>query len=307
MIRNVLFAFAVLAMTMLAPRTHAEPTLQATSRAGSYHVLLMPAAQPVPLRRLHRWQIHVRDPAGRPLVPRQLVLDGGMPGHSHGLAIKPVVTQHLGEGRFVVEGVSFHMAGAWLLRVGVGGADGWDTVDFEFQLTPDGQVQGAASVPPESSAGDWTAQEKTLLKTLTLGSLGEPPPSPSNRMSDNPEAAALGKQLFFSPSLSSTGAVACATCHEPGRFFTDGRVLSKGLAPMSRHAPGLLGVAYRPWLYWDGRKDSLWSQALGPLEAAAEMGGTRVGVTHALARNPVLSEPYTRLFGPLPPLEDLPA
>jgi cytochrome c peroxidase len=36
----------------------------------------------------------------------------------------------------------------------------------------------------------------------------------------------------------------------------------------------IAGTAYSPFLFWDGRKDSQWAQALGPLESTVEHGGT---------------------------------
>ena len=43
----------------------------------------------------------------------------------------------------------------------------------------------------------------------------------------------------------------------------------------------IAGAAHSPWLFWDGRKDSLWSQALGPLEDAAEHGSNRTRLASA--------------------------
>src|SRR5258708_35128824 len=49
---------------------------------------------------------------------------------------------------------------------------------------------------------------------------------PSSRM---PARAALGQKLFFDARLSANGTVACATCHDPARAFTDGRPTSIGI------------------------------------------------------------------------------
>ncbi len=61
------------------------------------------------------------------------------------------------------------------------------------------------------------------------------------------------------------------------------------------------GAAHSRWQFWDGRKDSLWSQALEPLEAAAEHGLTR-GEVAALVAD-VYGDDYEAVFGPLPDLE----
>src|SRR5690606_27267904 len=55
---------------------------------------------------------------------------------------------------------------------------------------------------------------------------------------------------------------------------------------------------------WDGRKDSLWSQALGPLESAVEHGGNRTLYAHLIAR--YYRDEYEALFGPMPDLSGYP-
>ena len=62
----------------------------------------------------------------------------------------------------------------------------------------------------------------------------------------------------------------------------------------------VVGAAYSPWLFWDGRKDSLWAQALGPLESPVEHGGTRTQYAHLIDR--YYRSDYEALFGPpMPP------
>ncbi|MDE0959664.1 MAG: FixH family protein [Planctomycetota bacterium] len=48
----------------------------------------------------------------------EVVFDGGMPQHAHGLAV-PVVTLRRPAGGFVAAGVRFHMGGRWLLTVDI--------------------------------------------------------------------------------------------------------------------------------------------------------------------------------------------
>jgi cytochrome c peroxidase len=64
------------------------------------------------------------------------------------------------------------------------------------------------------------------------------------------------------------------------------------------------GTAYAPFLFWDGRKDSLWSQALGPLESPVEHGGTRAQYAHVVAAN--YRAEYEQLFGAVPDLSGVP-
>ncbi len=127
-----------------------------------------------------------------------------------------------------------------------------------------------------------------------------PSASPSNAVADRPEAAALGHGLFEDPSISPAG-VSCASCHDAARAFTDARPRGMGIAEVRRNTPTLLGAAWVRWPFWDGRADSLWAQALGPIESPEEMGSTRLEVAHRIAA--AYRGPYETLFGALPPLE----
>ncbi|MFO7168702.1 MAG: cytochrome c peroxidase [Chloroflexota bacterium] len=148
----------------------------------------------------------------------------------------------------------------------------------------------------------WSPDEIALLRGLSLSQLPALPPDPSNRYADDPRAAALGQRLFFDTRLSVDGTVACATCHLPAEQFQDGRPLGQGVGTTARRTMPLAGVAYSPWFFWDGRKDSLWAQALGPLESPVEHGGTRAQYAHVIARH--YRAEYEALFGPLPDLSD---
>lgn len=146
----------------------------------------------------------------------------------------------------------------------------------------------------------WSAEEARLLRSLCLDT--KLPASPGNRFADNVAAAELGKKLFFDSRLSASGKINCASCHDPKQWFTDGRGLAVGKEQTARGAPSIIGSQWLPFVYWDGRKDSLWSQALGPIEADKEHGFSRVGVAHVLARH--YREDYEAIFGALPPMSD---
>ncbi len=158
-------------------------------------------------------------------------------------------------------------------------------------------VYAAWPRPPE-----WTTSEIATLRSLWIGSLPPLPPDPSNAVADDPRAVALGHRLFFDARFSSSGKVSCATCHQPERMFTDGLPLGKGVGEMNRKTQTVIGAAYSPWLFWDGRKDSLWAQALAPMESAVEHGGTRTQYAHLISE--FYRSEYEALFGPLPDLAD---
>ena len=62
---------------------------------------------------------------------------------------------------------------------------------------------------------------------------------------DNPQSdakIALGRKLFFDTRLSIDGTVSCATCHKPGRAFTDNLKVSEGIRGQhtERNSPSIL-------------------------------------------------------------------
>jgi cytochrome c peroxidase len=169
-------------------------------------------------------------------------------------------------------------------------------------------AQQGASQPTSQAASPAanTLDERTRTLAARLLRDAEPPADPTNRFATDPRAAALGQFLFFDKRLSPDGKFACATCHDPARAFTDGEPLARGRVPLARNTPTLLDAARTRWLFWDGRADSLWSQALVPLEAADEMGTSRCRVAHHVASDPELKRAYESLFGALPELTRVP-
>lgn len=146
----------------------------------------------------------------------------------------------------------------------------------------------------------WTAQQWAQIQTLSISNLPEKPSDPSNRVAQNPVAVQLGKALFFDKRLSRDGTVSCASCHQPNKAFTDGLALAQGLGTGKRNAPSLSGVAYNKWFFWDGRKDSLWSQAVAPLEDDNEHGLTRTDLLKVVFSDPAYREQYQHLFKQVP-------
>jgi cytochrome c peroxidase len=162
----------------------------------------------------------------------------------------------------------------------------------------------ARSVIAGERTNGWSPDELAKLQSLTLAQLGDPPADPSNRYASSATAAAFGRQVFFDSSFSMNGRVACATCHLPNRQFQDDRRLGAGVGTTGRRTMTLIAAAYSPWLFWDGRADSPWSQALGPFESAVEHGGTRALYARVVARSH--AHDYERIFGPLPDLSNVP-
>ncbi len=159
-----------------------------------------------------------------------------------------------------------------------------------------------SSVSAREDLNKWTEREKQTLKSLWLGSLPPPSKDPSNRYDGNPDAIKLGMKFFFENRFSGNKKVSCATCHPVNMNFADSLPLAHGMGFTKRRTMPLIGVAYSPWLFWDGRKDSTWAQALGPIESPVEHGFTRTQVAVVIKK--YYKKEYEKVFGKLPELDE---
>ena len=183
----------------------------------------------------------------------------------------------------------------------------WSIVGFFILITSvlfvvlDSQVR----LFKEEKPIHWSAEEINLLKSLVLdGENYSLPNEYSNQWADDEAAALFGQKLFFDEQLSFTGEVACSSCHQPDKYFTDGQNLPTFKNKTGdRNTPTVVGAAVSQWQFWDGRADSLWSQALGPLENVKEHGNNRLNVAKFIQENYV--EAYENIFGQVPNLDDI--
>ncbi|MYB89851.1 MAG: cytochrome-c peroxidase [Proteobacteria bacterium] len=159
-------------------------------------------------------------------------------------------------------------------------------------------------VQPGMHGKAWTDLEITLIRSLWIDNLSPPPTGKGNPVADNLQAAEFGHRLFFDKRLSANGQISCASCHRPAHFFTDGLEVAEGLNTGKRNTMSIVGAAYSPWMFWDGRKDSLWSQALSPLENPVEHGSSRMQLAHLVAQDKHYRARYEKLFGPMDDFSD---
>jgi cytochrome c peroxidase len=89
-----------------------------------------------------------------------------------------------------------------------------------------------------------------------------------------PDKIETGRKLFSDTALSADRTVSCATCHQPDRAFTDGRILARGIHGRdgTRNTPSLVNAGYGRSFFWDGRAGSLEEQVVGPMLNPDEMG-----------------------------------
>ena len=118
----------------------------------------------------------------------------------------------------------------------------------------------ASAFAAQASAVEWQA-------------LPDVAPAPA----DNPTTQAkveLGKMLFMDPRFSSTGTVACNSCHNIMEGGDDSRSVSMGVHGKTggRNAPTVWNSAFHSVQFWDGRAPLLEDQAKGPVANPVEMG-----------------------------------
>src|SRR2546425_1484691 len=129
----------------------------------------------------------------------------------------------------------------------------------------------ALKPPPIPQAGP-LAQPRSLRQVGAPADATRATIPPDNPQT--PEKIALGQRLFFDGRLSADGSVACSTCHDPARAFTDGKPVSIGISGRlgQPNAPTILNALYNKTQFWDGRVKTLEEQAALPIVNPIEMG-----------------------------------
>jgi cytochrome c peroxidase len=148
--------------------------------------------------------------------------------------------------------------------------------------------------------GLFTQSEWDMVQEMALPS--RLPVDPTNAYASSEPAAAFGKKLFADASLSTPGTVSCATCHNPAMAFQDNLVTSPGAVKGDRNSPSTLFAGYNTFQFWDGRADTLWMQALGPMENPHEFASSRLFIARRIAS--AHAAEYAAVF-PSYPLPDL--
>ena len=100
---------------VMAPAMAAE--ISAPSSPAGLSVTMTSQLSPLSINQMHSWEIRLQDSDGNAVADAEIEVRGGMPAHNHGLATQPQVTRYLGDGRYLLQGVRFHMAGAWELQL----------------------------------------------------------------------------------------------------------------------------------------------------------------------------------------------
>jgi cytochrome c peroxidase len=160
-------------------------------------------------------------------------------------------------------------------------------------------------------------QQAQLEKLLPAHDVTKPPPSIDPAIwaavvpKDNamtPERVALGRKLYFDTRLSKDGTVACATCHDVSRGFTDQRPVSEGIEGKlgQRNSPTTLNALLIETQFLDGRAPTLEEQAKLPILNPIEMGhASPEEAMKAIAGDTEYQQMFQKAYGREPNYDDL--
>lgn len=113
------------------------------------------------------------------------------------------------------------------------------------------------------------------------------------------DLVALGKVLFYDPVLSDDHSRSCASCHQPGKGFTDGLKTPLALdgKPLKRNTPTLLNVVYQNAFQWDGHLNSLSQQFTEVTFNRHEMNKDALELTRQLNSSPEYRQLFKKALG----------
>lgn len=89
--------------------------------------------KPLPLNRMHWWDLVIKTKDGKPVTGATISVYGGMPAHHHGLPTQPEASQ-TGEGRYIIKGLKFSMTGEWEVWLDITAAGMNEKAVFKFTL-----------------------------------------------------------------------------------------------------------------------------------------------------------------------------
>lgn len=118
---------------------------------------------------------------------------------------------------------------------------------------------------------------------------------------DNPyskEKVELGKKLFFDKRLSLNNQISCASCHDPNKAFTDGKVLGEGVEGRiaMRNSPSLINIGFSKVFMFDGEIKTLEEQTLVPILDHNEMGASMKKVIEKLKKDKIYQNAAKKIF-----------
>jgi hypothetical protein len=121
--------------SMKAPdRSSIDTAMEKSSGSGLFKVSYSSAVEPVPVNRLHSWNLQVTTADGKPVRGARILILGDMPEHGHGFPTEPEVSAGMQDGLYLVEGLKFSMPGWWVVTFHIAAGEVMDHVSFNLLL-----------------------------------------------------------------------------------------------------------------------------------------------------------------------------
>jgi hypothetical protein len=117
-----------------APQGELDTATTRLSDQGLFEVTYSSSVTPTPINQIQTWTILVKTSDGQLVEQAEISVDGGMPQHGHGLPTQPQVTDNLGAGNFLVEGLKFQMPGWWEVTFHITANGKSDSITFNLVL-----------------------------------------------------------------------------------------------------------------------------------------------------------------------------
>ncbi len=123
--------------------------------------------------------------------------------------------------------------------------------------------------------------------------------TPSINKNPTNEQITLGKKLFFDEKLSTSGTMACATCHDPKKAYADGLVVNKSNTgeALQRNTPTLLNTVFQQNFFADGRSNSIIDQVSAVFTNEKEFNTNVHEFSTRILEDPSYLEMFEKAYG----------
>ncbi|AWH72955.1 cytochrome-c peroxidase [Dokdonia sp. Dokd-P16] len=123
--------------------------------------------------------------------------------------------------------------------------------------------------------------------------------TPSINKNPTDEQITLGKKLFFDEKLSTSGTMACATCHDPKKAYADGLVVNKSNTgeALQRNTPTLLNTVFQQNFFADGRSNSIIDQVSAVFTNEKEFNTNVHEFSTSILEDPSYLEMFEKAYG----------
>ena len=132
MLRCIL-AIWLLPIAVLAQTPNVSSFVLASSNQ-IFKLVIEPELSPLRINKMHNWTIDLTSSDGVALIDARISISGGMPEHNHGLPTSPQISSTSTPGRYVAQGIRFHMPGSWEISLNINHKGKTDTVSLKFNL-----------------------------------------------------------------------------------------------------------------------------------------------------------------------------